>query len=55
MSKCGYCSKDITKGNIRCLSCNHIWNEGVDFGRREVKTTLKEILQHLNNLTDLEK
>ena len=55
MSNCIYCNRVITQGSLRCMDCNKIWNEGRGAGRLEVKSTLKEILQHLNNLVDLEK
>ena len=54
--KCKYCNKELSDpSNIRCMNCNYIWNDGRNHGRLEIKSELKEIFQHLNNLIDLEK
>ena len=55
MTNCIYCNREITRGSLRCVDCNRVWNEGAEHGRKEVKSTLKELLHGLNNLIDLEK
>ena len=54
--KCKYCEKKLPDpSNIRCMNCDDTWNEGRKQGRLEIKSILREIFQHLNNLVDLEK
>lgn len=52
---CEYCGKKLSDpSNIRCRDCNKIWQDGYKGGRKSVKSTLKEIFQHLANLVNLE-
>ncbi len=54
--KCKFCGKKLPDpSNIRCMDCDNTWNEGRKHGRLEIKSKLREIFQHLNNLVDLEK
>ncbi len=53
MSKCKYCKKEISEGSIRCMDCNSVWEEGRKHGRLEIKSKIKEILNHITNLGDL--
>ena len=49
--KCEFCEKDVEFGTLRCKECDIVWETGMKFGKRMVKSKLKNILYELNELS----
>lgn len=41
--KCKFCGKPIKHSCIRCYDCDVVWNDGVEFGKEEIKGAMREI------------
>ncbi len=51
IGKCNYCGIQIDESNIQCDKCDIAWENGVRFGKNEVRNKLKEIFNTLINLS----
>lgn len=48
--KCKYCHNNIDKSEIRCNNCDDAFQEGIELGKRLIKSKLKDAFEVFEEL-----